>query len=107
MTPLLQVVSLGHDLKSVCVVGDGKKKYLSYPNTKLYKINVRETLLIRFGSEQEGKDFIQNMIDERIPFLDAERTYAYFDVMDMINEGKLKGKPVRSTWKDGEYIVHG
>lgn len=106
MTPQLQVVSVAHDLKSISLTGDEKSKYLSHPGARLYKIHVRESLLIRFPTVLEGRDFIQKMIDDGVPFIDAERTYAYSDVMEFISEGKLHGKPVRSIWKNGEYVIH-
>jgi hypothetical protein len=107
MIPLLQVVSGGDETKSICLLGEGKKNYLFLPRAKLYKTHVREELLIRFSSEKETLDFFQKMINEKVPFVDAERTYAYVDTMEMIKQGKLHGVPVRSTWKDGVYTVHG
>lgn len=106
MIPLLQVVSVSEDFKSICLFGDGKKKYLSFGNSKIYRIGSEDELLIRFSSEMEGVIFVQSLIDDGVPFLDAERTYAYSDVMDFIRDGRLHGNPVRSTWKDGKYTIH-
>lgn len=106
MIPPLQVVGVAHDFKSISLIGDKIDKFSSHPGAKVYKVHIRESLVIPFSTEQEGKEFIQKMIDEKVPFVDSERTYAYVDTMDFIKEGKLHGNPVRSTWKDGEYTVH-
>jgi hypothetical protein len=106
MIPLLQVVSGGDETKSICLLGEGKKNYLSYSGAKIYNTHVHEELLIRFSSVKETLEFFQKMIDEKIPFVDSERTYVYTDTLDLIKQGKLKGTPVRSTWKDGVYTVH-
>ncbi len=105
MTPLLQVSGIAHNLKAATLQGEYIKKYASYKNAKFYTINSIELMTIRFSTEQEGKEFIQILIDDGVPFLDAERTYAYSDVMDFIRDGRLHGNPVRSTWKDGKYTI--
>lgn len=84
MIPLLQVVGVAHDLKNISLIGDKKNKFLSNPGAKIYKVHTRESLVIQFLTEQEGKEFIQRMIDEKVPFVDSERTYAYVDTMDFI-----------------------
>lgn len=106
MTLPIQIIGIANDLKIVDIVGEDKKKYFSFSTVKLFKINNIEILSIRFPTELEGRNFIQKMIDDGVPFIDAERTYAYSDVMEFISEGKLHGKPVRSIWKNGEYVIH-
>lgn len=105
MIPFLQVVSISNNLKGISLIGDVEEKYLNYPGSMPYRIHVMEGVLIRFYTEIEGVEFIQKMIDDGVPFLDSERSYAYVDVLDFIADGRLRGRPVRSIWKNGEYVI--
>jgi len=106
MMPSLMVVGIGR--KSIELHGEKKDDFLYLPNARLYKDHTGEDIIIPFDTEIEWLVFLQRMIDEGVPFFDSDYPdgySAYFFAKELVREGKLKGRPIRAVWEDGEYRI--
>ena len=94
MTKIPKVFVGNIGLRSVTLCGQGCKKYLGLPHSKL----IRKCTVIEFGEEDELIKFVQSLIDDAIPFESGYKSDPARDALYFRSKGKLRGNVVSFDW---------